>query len=146
MATIGIDCEIILDGSGYFVKPATYALKQPRIRKATTRADGGLAYVDLGPGKRVWSMVILCVNELKKYDGSLSGLSGQQYRDALRTSYTGSIGTTVNFTDPLSGATIAVHFDAYEERVLNLHSQIIASATGGSVGASYEVAIALQEA
>jgi hypothetical protein len=146
MATIGIDCEIILDGSGYFVKPATYTLKQPRIRKATTRADGGLAYVDIGPGKRVWSMVILCVNELKKYDGSPSALSGQQYRDALRTSYTGSIGTTVNFTDPLSGATIAVHFDAYEEQVLNLHTQIIASATGGSAGASYEVAITLQEA
>jgi hypothetical protein len=146
MPTIGIDCEIILDGNGYFVKPATYTLKQPRIRKATTRADGGLAYVDLGPGKLVWGMVILCINELKQYDGSLSGLSGQQYRDSLRTSYTSSIGSTVEFIDPLSSATVAVHFDTYEEKVLNLHSQIITSATGGSAGVSYEVTITLQEA
>lgn len=71
MATIGIDAEIILDNQGYFVLPGTYRLKQPRIRKVTTRADGAESYVDLGAGKRVWSMVILCRNDLQKYDGTL---------------------------------------------------------------------------
>jgi hypothetical protein len=31
--TIGVDCEILLDGTGYFVQPGTYTVKWPRIRK-----------------------------------------------------------------------------------------------------------------
>ena len=103
MSTIGIDCECILDGTGYFVKPGTYRMKQPRIRKATVRADGGESYVDLGPGKRVWSMVMLCLNDLLKYDGTATGMTGEQYRAALRTSYSNSVGTTLQYTDPLNG-------------------------------------------
>ena len=56
------------------------------------------------------------------------------------------MGTTINFTDPLNGSAIAVHFDSYEERIRDLHSQIISAATGGSAGASYEVKIVLVEA
>jgi len=33
MAVIGTDCELILDGQGYFIKPDTYQIKQPRIRQ-----------------------------------------------------------------------------------------------------------------
>ena len=146
MPTIGVDCEIILDGTGYFIKPGSYQVKQPRIRHTTYRADGSLAYVDLGPGKRTWSMIILARNELLRYDGTPSGSSGQQYRDALRTSYTATIGATINFTDPLNGTPIAVHFDAYEERITDLHSQIISLASGGSPAASYEISIELLEA
>ncbi|TMC19629.1 MAG: hypothetical protein E6J34_14975 [Chloroflexi bacterium] len=146
MATIGVDCEIIIDGTGYFVKPGSYTLKQPRIRKATLRADGGEAYIDLGPGKRTWSMIILAINDLLRYDGIATGLTGQQYRDALRASYTNSTGSTINFTDPLSSTPIAVHFDSYTERVLDLHSQMIYLAVGGSLAASYEIEITLVEA
>lgn len=146
MATIGVDCEIILDGTGYFVKPGSYQVKQPRVRRATYRADRSLAYVDQGPGKRQWNMVVLCSNELLRYDGTPTGLSGQQYRDALRTSYMGSIGTTIPFVDPLNGSTIAVHFENYEERILDLHSQILVAATGGPLSGSYEVAISFVEA
>ncbi len=146
MPTIGVDCEIILGGSGYFIKPGSYQLKQPRIRQASYRADGTLAYVDLGPGRRTWSMIILARNELLCYDGTSSPLSGQQYRDALRTSYTSAIGATINFTDPLNGAIIPVHFDNYEERILDLHSQIISLSTGSSPAASYEISIVLLEA
>ena|SRR5579883_1192033 len=144
--TIGLDCEVIIDGSGYFVKPDSYSMKQPRIRKATIRADAGESYIDLGAGRREWSMVILCLNDLVKYDGTPTGLSGQQYRDALRASYTGSTGSTITFTDPLSGSAIAVHFDSYEESIHDLHSQVVSVATGGSAGASYEVKIVLVEA
>jgi hypothetical protein len=141
---IGIDCELILDGTGYFVKPGSYHMKQPRIRKATVRADGGLAYVDLGPGKRTWSMVILCMNDLLRYDGISTGLTGQQYRDALRASYSNAIGATVQYSDPLNAA-VAVHFDAYSELVVDLHVQQVPLATGGSPGLSYEVTIELVE-
>ena len=144
--TIGLDCEIVLDGTGYFVKPGSYTMKQPRIRKATVRADGGESYVDLGPGRREWSMIMLCLNDLVKYDGTPTGKTGQQYRDALYTSYTSSVGTTVNFTDPLNGSALAVHIDSYVEIIRNLHSQIIALATGGSASASYEIHIVLVEA
>ncbi len=144
--SIGVDCEVLLGGTGYFVKPGSYHMKQPRIRKAVMRADGGLSYVDLGAGKRTWSMVILCINELLRYDGTLTGLSGQQYRDALRSSYLGSSGTTLQYTDPLNGAALAVHFDSYMEVVLDLHIQQVPLAVGGTPGLSYEVSIELLEA
>ncbi len=116
--TIGQNAEVILDSQGYFIKPSSYTVKQRRIRKASYRADGSLAYVDLGPGKRTWIMIILCKNNLYKYDGTLTGLTGQQYRDALRSSYTSNIATTINFTDPLSGTAIPVYFDDYSELLL----------------------------
>ena len=144
--SIGVNCEIILDGQGYFIKANSYTVKQPRIRKAQYRADGSLSYVDIGPGKRTWTMVILCLNNLVKYDGTQTGLTGEQYRDALRSSYTGNIATTINFTDPLSGTAIPVYFDSYEETIIDLHSQIVAVSTGSSAGASYDVKISLQEA
>lgn len=146
MSTIGVDCEVVLDGIGYFVVPGTYRMKQPRIRKATTRADGSESYVDLGPGKRVWSMIILCKNDTIKYDGSPTGLTGQQYRDALRMSYMSSVGTTLNFTDPQNGTAVLVHFDSYAEMIHDLHTQQIPLSIGASAGLSYEVALELIEA
>src|SRR6266496_574162 len=97
MSVIGQDCEVILDGTGYMVKPGSFVMRQPRIRQATTRADGGEGYVDLGPGKREWSMTILCLNDLTRYDSMPTGLSGQQYRNSLRNSYISNIGSTVTF-------------------------------------------------
>lgn len=146
MPTIGQDCEIILDGTGYFVRPQSYRMQQPRIRKATTRADGGQSYVDLGPGRRVWSMTILCLNELLKYDGTPTGLTGQQYRDSLRASYTGSVGTTLQYSDPLNGPSVAVHFDSYSERVTDLRIQQFALSLGNAPALSYEIEIVLVEA
>ena len=73
-------------------------------------------------------MILLCLNDLLKYDGTPAGTTGQQYRDALKSSYTNSVGTTINFTDPLNGSAIAVHFDSYGEMVRDLHSQIISLA------------------
>jgi hypothetical protein len=146
MPTIGTDCELILDGTGYFIKPGSYLVKQPRIRHTSYRADGSLAYVDLGPGKRIWSMIILARNELPRYDGALTGVTGQQYRDALRNSYINNIGATITYIDPLNSTGIAVHFDNYQESIHDLHSQIIAAATSGNPGVSYEIAIELLEA
>lgn len=145
MATIGVDCELILDGTGYFIKPGSYRMKQPRTRKATIRADGDIAYVDLGPGRRTWSMVILCKNDLTRYDGTPTGLTGQQYRDALRTSYSNSTGTSVLYSDPLNATPVAVHIDTYTEIVYDLHVQQVPLATGNPVGLSYEVTIELLE-
>jgi hypothetical protein len=146
MATIGVDCELILDGTGYLIKPGTYRMQQPRIRKTIVRADGGLAYIDLGPGKRIWSMVVLCLNDLIRYDGTSTGLTGQQYRNALHTSYTSSVGTTLQYSDPTNAAAIAVHFDTYKELCTDIRMQQIALAVGGTASLSYEVTIELIEA
>lgn len=144
--TIGQNCELILDGTGYFVRPGSYKMHQPRVRKATVRADGGESYVDLGPGKRIWSMIILCINDLVGYDGSSTNMTGQQYRDALRASYINSVGQTINFTDPLGKVAVAVHFDNYIETIMDLHTQQVPLATGAAPGLSYLVAIELVEA
>ncbi len=146
MPTIGSDCELILDGTGYFVKPGSYQMRQPRVRKATVRADGGESYVDLGPGKRIWTMTILCLNDLLRYDGQPTTVTGQHYRDTLRSSYLNSIGGTLLFIDPLNGSAIPVHFDDYQETVPNLRSQQISRALGQAAALSYEVAIKLVEA
>lgn len=146
MPTIGQDCTLVLDGTGYFVKPKSYKMHQPRLRKVTTRADGGQAYIDLGPGRRVWSMTILCLNDLLKYDGTPTGLTGQQYRDALRASYLNSVGSTIQFIDPLNGQASAVHFDSYTELVYDLRVQQVALGIGAGAALSYEVEIVLVEA
>jgi len=65
---------------------------------------------------------------------------------ALPISYTGSVGTTINFTDPLNGAAIAVHFDSYAEMVEDLHVQQVPLSTGLPAGLSYLVALELIEA
>src|SRR5258708_27314410 len=119
-------------------------MHRPRVRKAAVRADGAESYVDLGPGKRTWGMVVLCMNDLLKYDGTLTGSDGQTYRDALYASYMGSVGTTVNFTDPL-GTGVAVHIDNYAETIMDLHTQQIAMATGGSPRMSYKGSLTLVE-
>jgi hypothetical protein len=147
MPTIGYDCEIIIDGTGYFVKPGTYLVKQPRIRHISYRVDGSLSYTDLGPGRRFWHMTILALNELTRYDGTLISTSGQQWRDALYASYAGHVGTTILFGTPqINEPVIPVYFDHYEERLLDLRTQVISIVTAGSIGASYEIEIELLEA
>jgi hypothetical protein len=143
--TIGTDSEIGLDGNGFWVKPGSYKVKRPRISKAQYRADGTLSYVDVGPGKRTWSMIILAKNNLLKYDGIDVGITGEQYRDNLLNSYVNNIATTIVFTDPKNTA-INVYFELFEETIMDLKSQIIPLSTGGSVAPSYEVLIELLEA
>lgn len=135
MPTINVDCEVMLDGTGYLVKPGSYLLERPRVLRATVRADVNESYVDLGPGKRVWRFTALALNDLAKYDGTPTGLTGQQYRDALWTSYA-KVATALSFTDP-EGQTAQVHFDDLVERVADLRSQ--------QVGLSYELDVTLVE-
>src|SRR5436305_985504 len=106
---IGSNCEVIIDGTGYFIVPESYIIKQPRISKEQYRADGTLSYVDIGAGKREFLMMILAKNDLYGYDGVLTGVSGQTYRDNLRSSYTSNIATTIVFKDP-TNTSINVYF------------------------------------
>ena len=51
-----------------------------------------------------------------------TGITGLQYRDALRHRYASNIAMTINFIDPLNGSAIPVYFDNYAEIMIYLHS------------------------
>jgi hypothetical protein len=134
MPTIGVDCQVIIDGAGYFVEPNTYLVRNPRLRKATITKGGAERYVDAGPGKREWEMTLLCVNELVGYGATSAPLS-KALRDALRTSYART--GTISFTD-VEGTSHSVHFDDYTEHVRDPRTQLTSP--------SYHVSIILVEA
>jgi hypothetical protein len=134
MPTVGVDCQVIVDGGGYFVEPGTYMVRQPRLRKATITKSGAERYVDAGPGRREWEMTILCLNELPGYGAPVSA-SGEALRIALRASYAKA--GTISFTD-LEGQAHTVHFDDYTEHVRDPRTQLTSP--------SYHVAIILVEA
>jgi len=113
-ANVGVDCQVALDGMGYWLAPHSYHVQRPRLRKATVLASGAERYVDAGPGKRVWLFTVLAANDLARYDGRPTGLTGQQYRDALVASYT-TIGV-LPFVDP-HGVAWQVRFDHLVESV-----------------------------
>lgn len=128
MPTIAQDCQVILDGTGYFIEPQSYVMDRPRVRKADyTRqpaaagAGVGERYVDFGPGKREWTFTVVAYQAIRKYDGTFVALSGQQYRDALHASYQ-KVNTTLQFTDPL-GTVWTVHFDNLAETIIDVRQQ-----------------------
>jgi hypothetical protein len=125
MATIGVDCEVILDGTGYFVEPHSYTMHQPRVRKATVVKSGAERYVDTALGRRVWTFTVLATNDLLRFDGRAVGTTGEQIRDALRASYA-KIATPLGFTDPF-GTAVNVHFDDYKESVRDLRTLLAGS-------------------
>ena len=137
MATIGVDCQIVLDGTGYFLEPNSYTLSWPRIRRATYMLDGEERYTDLGPGKCEWKMVALCLNELTDYGGRPLGVSGSAMRNALRVSY-GRVSTILSYLD-LDGGSYQVHFDHLDEQVRDPRTQIRG-------GVSYHLGLVLVEA
>ncbi len=121
MATIGVDCQVVLDGVGYWVEPHSYRVHRPRLRQASVTSGGGERYVDAGPGKRVWSFTVLALNDLTRYDGQPTGVSGQQYRDALVASY-GKSGALA-FVD-LEGIAWSVRFDDLVEAIPDPRTQL----------------------
>lgn len=143
MPTIGLDCEIMLDGSGYYVKPGTWEMEYPRVRSGRTRADATEAYCDFGPGKRIWQFMVLALNDLVNYDGSPSTSNGQHIRDGLKASYE-KVDTLLTLTDA-AGTSYNVHFDSYIEYVVDLKTQQAGPAGGSGLAVSYEIAVTLVE-
>lgn len=127
MPTVGLDCQIILDGSGYWIEPDSYQLIRQRIRRSVSnRVPGGAVgagerYVDLGPGKREWAMTLACYQAMRDYAGAFLSQTGQQQRDALHASYN-KVNTTLPFTDP-AGVAWQVHFDHLQETIADLRAQ-----------------------
>ncbi|MGI8825261.1 MAG: hypothetical protein ACR2JC_06420 [Chloroflexota bacterium] len=130
MATIGLDCQLILDGTGYFIEPDSYHMVRSRVRASTanvlaanpvTHFGVGERYVDQGPGKRVWSFAVLAWQAIDTYAGQRVVTTGQQYRGALHASYE-KVATPLTFTDP-NGLSWSVHFDHLEEIIDDVRAQ-----------------------
>ena len=133
---IGGTAQVVLDGFPYWILPNTYQHAAPRLRKATPRADGNEAYVDFGLGKKVWKFTVLALNDLQNYDGTSTGLSGQQYHDALYASYA-KVSTVLVFVD-VDGSSHNVRFDHLVARVPDVQTQL--------TGVGYHMDVELVEA
>ncbi|HLJ67753.1 MAG TPA: hypothetical protein VKX16_10385 [Chloroflexota bacterium] len=134
MATIGVDCQLIIDGNGYFIEPGSYKVSRPRIRRAdltgvsaTGTAPGygaGERYVDRGPGKREFTFIVPCFNGMRDYTGATVATTGQQFHDNLQTSYN-KVNQTVAFTDPTGYAwPNGVRFDDLVEELADVRSRV----------------------
>jgi hypothetical protein len=136
MATLGVDCQIVLDGNGYMLAPSGHTVQRPRLRKATVAKGGAERYVDSGPGKREWHLRLLALTQMTDYSGQLLPLQGVAVRNALKASYE-KVATTLGFTD-VDGSVWSVRFDSYEEHVVDPRTQV--------TGVSYHVDVVLIEA
>jgi hypothetical protein len=132
MATIGTDCQLILDTLGYWIEPSSYQVTRPRTRRADLTgqsasptgpgAGSGERYIDRGPGKRDWKFIVVAFNALTKYDGTVQTTTGQAIHDSLQTSYN-KVNQTISFTDPNS-AVWTVRFDDLVEQIVDVRSQV----------------------
>jgi hypothetical protein len=132
MPTIGTDCQLILDGTGYWIEPATYKVARARIRRADETgvaaspvgpgAGAGEIYVDRGPGKREWTFIVVAFNGMHDYANNALPATGQQIHDALQTSYN-KVNTQLAFVDP-TGTSWNVWFDDLVEELSDVRSQV----------------------
>jgi hypothetical protein len=132
MATIGTDCQLILDAVGYWIEPSSFQVTRPRVRRADMTgqaaspvgpgAGAGERYIDRGPGKRDWRFIVVGFNALTKYDGTVQATKGQQIHDSLQTSYN-KVNTPLSFTDP-NGTVWSVRFDDLVEQIVDVRSQV----------------------
>ncbi len=132
MPTTGTDCQLILDGAGYFIEPASYKVGRARIRRADLTgqaassvgpgAGAGERYVDRGPGKREFTFIVVAFNNMLTYASTPITTTGQQFHDLLQTSYN-KVNTQLGFTDP-TNTTWSVWFDDMVEEISDVRGQI----------------------
>ncbi len=132
MATIGTDCQLILDSVGYWIEPSSYKVMRPRTRRADMTgqaasptgpgAGSGERYIDRGPGKREFQFIVVAFNNLTKYDGTVQTTTGQQIHDSLQTSYN-KVNTTLSYSD-LNSTAFTVRFDDMVEEIVDARSQV----------------------
>jgi hypothetical protein len=135
--TIGVDCQVILNGKGYFVQPGTYKMTRPRVsimtpmRRLPVGADPKqwrdgvpIRWTDRGPRQRIWTMKIQCYGSLLRYDGTPTGITGYDYRDSLQIAYQHTA-QILPFTDP-AGVCRGVAFTHFIEEIADLRAQATA--------------------
>lgn len=132
MPTIGTDCQIIIDGHGYWIEPASYKVARARVRRADLTglaassigpgAGAGERFIDRGPGKREWTFIVVAFNAMIDYAANHQAITGQQIHDNLQTSYN-KVNTQLGFTD-LAGTAWTVWFDDMVEECSDARGQV----------------------
>ncbi len=124
MATIGVDCNVTLAGPnvnggaavGFYLKPGSFTMTQPRHVQARRTAAGTVSYVENGLGKREFAFVVLCRDKIRNLDGTDNATTARQWRDRLWEFYA-SLNAGLTFVDPL-GDSYRVRFAACEDRII----------------------------
>ncbi len=132
MPTVGTDCQLIIDGNGYFIEPHSYQVIRPRVRRTdllgqaaspvSPGAGSGERYIDRGPAKREWKFIVVAFNNLTTYTGSVETTTGQTLHDQLQFTYN-KVNVTIAFIDP-NGITWNTHFDDMVEELVDVRSQV----------------------
>lgn len=125
MATIGVDCNVTLENAnvnggkaaGFFVKPGSFTLTQPRRAQERLTAGGAVSYVESGLGKREFTFVVLCRSNVRNFNGSLNATNARQWHDRLWEYYR-RLNESHAFVDPL-GERFTVRFAACEDRIVS---------------------------
>lgn len=138
MATVGLDCHLILDGIGYMIDPESYIMIRPRVRRADRNRNPAVSgagaderYLDYGPGKREWYFTVVCFNAMKTYAGVSIVTTGEQFRDDLHTSYN-KVNTVLSYTDP-GGTVFNCRFDDLQEEIVDIRSQADSGGPSNSI-------------
>ena len=97
---------------------------------------GNQAYVDFGLGRKVWKFSVLALNNVSTYDGTPTGLTGQQYHDALYASYA-KVNAVLVFVD-IDNSTHSVRFDQQAAHCPDVRTQVL--------GLAYHMEVELIEA
>ena len=124
MATIGVDCNVTLTNAnvnggvpvGFFVKPGTFTMTQPRLAQARRTAAGSISYVESGLGKREFGFVVMCRSNVRNLDGTTNVTKARQWHDWLWEFYQ-RLNEDHTFVDPLEDS-YAVRFAGCEDRVI----------------------------
>ncbi len=132
MPTVGTDCQLIIDGNGYFIEPHSYQVIRPRVRRTdllgqaaspvSPGAGSGERYIDRGLAKREWKFIVVAFNNLTTYTGSVETTTGQTLHDQLQFTYN-KVNVTIAFIDP-NGITWNTHFDDMVEELVDVRSQV----------------------
>ena len=124
MAAIGVDCNVTLTNAnvdngapvGFFIKPGTYTMSQPRRAQARPTAGGLVSYVESGLGKHEFAFVVLCRSNVRNFDGTTNAAKARQWHDWLWSFYQ-RVNESHTFVDPLADS-YEVRFAACEDRVI----------------------------
>ena len=129
MPTIGVDCNVTLTNAnvnagapvGFFIKPGSYTMAQPRRALARETAGGTLTYVESGLRKREFTFEVLCRANVRNLDGTVNATTARQWHDRLWAFYQ-RLNEEHTFVDPLADS-YAVRFAACEDRVIPFGKQ-----------------------
>lgn len=130
-ANVGVDCQVALDGMGYWLVDGSYTVHLPRLRRAVVTLGGAGRFLDAGPGPRIWRFTVAALDGSTRFDGRPTGFSGADYRALLHESYARR--GPFAFVDPAAGIW-SVYIDDLTETAAALRAVALGMGAGWLLG------------